>query len=133
MSDDHARNHAAFWDGSQLSLTPAYDICPEARSGEEASQAMLIVGEQRSSQIATCLAAVAQFHMAADEAVEIVARQIETIAANWKPLCAEAGLGQVDQPAACGGRQFLNPFAFYGLEGPAARLVDQAAAIRAAA
>ncbi|MEO7786435.1 MAG: HipA domain-containing protein, partial [Sphingomicrobium sp.] len=27
--DDHARNHAAFWDGTQLTLTPAYDICPQ--------------------------------------------------------------------------------------------------------
>ena len=27
-SDDHARNHAAFWDGTTLSLTPAYDIAP---------------------------------------------------------------------------------------------------------
>ena len=25
-TDDHARNHAAFWDGHQLALTPAYDI-----------------------------------------------------------------------------------------------------------
>lgn len=25
-TDDHARNHAAFWDGERLSLTPAYDI-----------------------------------------------------------------------------------------------------------
>ena len=24
-TDDHARNHAAFWNGNQLSLTPAYD------------------------------------------------------------------------------------------------------------
>ncbi len=38
-TDDHARNHAAFWDGSMLALTPAYDICPQARSGGEASQA----------------------------------------------------------------------------------------------
>ncbi len=27
-TDDHARNHAAFWDGASLSPTPAYDICP---------------------------------------------------------------------------------------------------------
>ncbi len=27
-TDDHARNHAAFWDGSNLSLTPAYDVYP---------------------------------------------------------------------------------------------------------
>ncbi len=32
-TDDHARNHAAFWDGRQLSLTPAYDLCPQPRSG----------------------------------------------------------------------------------------------------
>src|SRR5207248_3367846 len=35
--DDHARNHAAFWDGNALSLTPAYDISPQARTGQEAS------------------------------------------------------------------------------------------------
>lgn len=27
-TDDHARNHAAFWDGEALTLTPAYDVCP---------------------------------------------------------------------------------------------------------
>ncbi|TIL77640.1 MAG: HipA domain-containing protein, partial [Mesorhizobium sp.] len=46
-TDDHARNHAAFWDGAKLTLTPAYDICPQARSGQEASQAMLISGNNR--------------------------------------------------------------------------------------
>jgi len=30
-TDDHARNHAAFWDGKHLSLTPVYVICPQAR------------------------------------------------------------------------------------------------------
>jgi serine/threonine-protein kinase HipA len=130
--DDHARNHAAFWDGSQLSLTPAYDICPQARAGEEASQAMLIVGQQRSSQIATCLAAAGHFHLAPDQAIAIVARQLDTIAANWQSLCDEANLGQVDK-ALFWGRQFLNPFAFYGLDGPAAALADRAAEVRAAA
>jgi hypothetical protein len=41
-TDDHARNHAAFWNGKELTLTPAYDICPQGRTGNEASQAMLI-------------------------------------------------------------------------------------------
>ena len=53
-TDDHARNHAALWDGKTMSLTPAYDICPQGRSGNEASQAMLIVGDKRSSQLETC-------------------------------------------------------------------------------
>ena len=34
-TDDHARNHAAFWNGKDLSLTPAYDICPQNRTGGE--------------------------------------------------------------------------------------------------
>jgi serine/threonine protein kinase HipA of HipAB toxin-antitoxin module len=32
-TDDHARNHAAFWDGKLLELTPAYDICPSGARG----------------------------------------------------------------------------------------------------
>jgi serine/threonine-protein kinase HipA len=129
--DDHARNHAAFWDGAQLSLTPAYDICPQARAGEEAGQAMLIIGQQRSSQIGACLAAAGDFHLAADQAIAIVSRQLEAIGAHWLSLCNEADLGQVDR-ALFWGRQFLNPFAFYGLNGPAAALAERAAAIRAA-
>ncbi|PPF26079.1 HipA domain-containing protein [Rathayibacter rathayi] len=39
-SDDHDRNHAAFWDGHHLSLIPAYDLAPGNRSGETASQAL---------------------------------------------------------------------------------------------
>jgi serine/threonine-protein kinase HipA len=129
--DDHARNHAAFWDGAQLRLTPAYDICPQGRAGEEASQAMLIVGQQRSSQISTCLAAAGDFHLSAPQAMAIVAHQLETIGQHWGPLCEEANLGQVDRTLFWG-RQFLNPFAFYGLEGPAAQLTERANAIRAA-
>src|SRR3546814_10321073 len=49
-TDDHARNHAAFWDGATLTLTPAYDICPPGRTGQEATQAMLISGNNRSEE-----------------------------------------------------------------------------------
>jgi serine/threonine-protein kinase HipA len=127
--DDHARNHAAFWDGAELSLTPAYDICPQARAGEEASQAMLIAGQQRSSQIATCLSAAGDFHLSVGQALAIVDHQLETIGAYWRPLCDEADLGKVDR-VLLWGRQFLNPFAFYGLQGAAAALRDRAEAIR---
>ena len=45
-TDDHARNHAAFYrfdpGGIDLTLTPGYDICPQPRSGESAEQAMAI-------------------------------------------------------------------------------------------
>jgi len=130
--DDHARNHAAFWNGSQLTLTPAYDICPQARAGEEASQAMLIVGQNRSSNIVTCLAAADSFHLSETQAIDIILRQIEVIGRNWLALCDEAHLGKVDR-ALLWGRQFLNPFAFYGLEAQGAHLAERADLIRSAA
>ena len=49
-TDDHARNHTAFWDGDGLTLTPAYDICPQSRTGREVSQAMQVHGRERRSQ-----------------------------------------------------------------------------------
>ncbi|MGO7251565.1 type II toxin-antitoxin system HipA family toxin, partial [Rhizobium brockwellii] len=64
-----------------------------------------------------------------DQAIAIVSRQIETIGAQWLSLCDEAGLGKVDR-ALFWGRQFLNTFAFYELEGPAAVLAERAAKIR---
>jgi len=41
-TDDHARNHAAFWDGYTMELTPAYDIAPQRRSSRQANQAMTL-------------------------------------------------------------------------------------------
>lgn len=62
-TDDHARNHAAFWDGRMLTLTPAYDICPQGRTGNEATQAMLIKGDGRASTLATLLAGAPDYHL----------------------------------------------------------------------
>ena len=108
-TDDHARNHAAFWDGKELDLTPAYDICPQRRSGNEATQAMLIIGDNRFSQLKTCLAAAHYFMLSEQEAISLF-DQIETsIRENWDKVCEEAGLGTVDKNYLWE-RQFLNPF-----------------------
>ena len=128
--DDHARNHAAFWDGAALSLTPAYDICPQPRAGGEATQAMLIYDQVRTSQVSACLAAAGQFHLSEDQAIAIAEHQVRTIGEHWRPLVEEAALGQVDR-ALFWGRQFLNAFAFYGLAGRAESLADLAGEMRA--
>lgn len=109
-NDDHARNHAAFWDGKHLTLTPAYDICPQGRSGGEVSQAMLISGENRLSQLKTCLAAAGNFLLSEDDAKSIFDRQRKTIEAHWDEVCLEAELSEVDKNLFWK-RQFLNPFA----------------------
>ncbi len=112
-TDDHARNHAAFWNGTSLALTPAYDICPQGRAGNEAGQAMLITGENRQSRLAVCISAAAQFQLDEREAVSIIERQIAVIVDQWTAVCDEAKLGEVDRNLMWR-RQFLNPFAFEG-------------------
>ena len=110
-TDDHARNHSAFWDGHQLALTPAYDICPQSRTGQQASQAMLIHGSDRRSQIATCMAAAPSFLLGSEAAIAIVNHQVRTIENEWPSICDEAGLSEVDRTLFWR-RQFLNPFTF---------------------
>ncbi|MDQ6971469.1 MAG: HipA domain-containing protein [Mariprofundaceae bacterium] len=114
-TDDHARNHAAFWDGRILSLTPAYDLCPQGRAGNEASQAMLISGANRMSRLAGCLDAAPQFLLSHSEAREIIAHQVQVIDGHWDEVCDDAALSRVDR-AVFWHRQFLNPYAFEGYE-----------------
>ena len=115
-TDDHARNHAAFWDGSGLALTPAYDVCPQSRVGREASQGMRIHGRARRSQLSLCLAAAHKFLLSDKRALAIMRRQIAAVARNWDALCDEAALSDADRRLLWR-RQFLNDLAFEGLEG----------------
>ncbi len=112
-TDDHARNHAAYWDGAQLTLTPAYDICPQSRVGEEAAQAMAFGDDgDRLSQVARCVAHSSIFHLTAPQAREIVDQQIAVIIDEWASVCDQAELSTADRDRLWG-RQFLNPFALY--------------------
>ncbi len=122
-TDDHARNHAAFWDGKMLALTPAYDICPQGRTGNEASQAMLIEGNNRMSKISGCLDAAHIYFLSEKDALAIVEHQLKTICAHWDLVCEQAGLNEIDKKLMLG-RQFLNPFAFADLKGERLYLRD---------
>ena len=108
-TDDHARNHAAFWNGQTLTLTPAYDICPQGRTGNEASQAMLIAGNNKMSQLATCLQTAHNFLLSQEEAKAIFEHQIQIIEDNFDAVCSEAELSETDKRLFWQ-RQFLNPY-----------------------
>ena len=112
-TDDHARNHAAFWDGTRLTLTPAYDICPQSRAGNAASQAMLIVGDNRTSTLAACLEAAPHFQLGDKAAKDIITRQIGTIRDGWDDICEQAALTEVERNL-FGQRIFLNDYIFEG-------------------
>jgi serine/threonine-protein kinase HipA len=108
-TDDHARNHAAFWNGKELTLTPAYDICPQGRTGNEASQSMLISGNNNLSQLKTCLEVAHRFLLSETDARVIFEKMISVIEQHWKFVCEEAELSEVDKKLLWG-RQFLNPY-----------------------
>ena len=108
-TDDHARNHAAFWDGKYLTLTPAYDICPQSRAGNEASQAMLICGSNNLSQLKSCIETAHNFLLSELQAREIIEKLITAIEQHWNTVCEEAELSDADKKLLWG-RQFLNPF-----------------------
>lgn len=110
-TDDHARNHAAFWSGKELTLTPAYDICPQGRAGNVASQAMKISGDKNLSQLRLCLE-IAHHFLLSENNAEIIFEQLEaTIRQYWSEVCEEAQLNEIDKKLLWR-RQFLNPFSF---------------------
>jgi serine/threonine-protein kinase HipA len=113
-TDDHARNHAAFWDGEALALTPAYDICPQPRSGGEALQAMMISPSgDRMSQLSGCLEAAATYLLNEAEAGEIIDHQIAVIESQWQDVCDLAQMTEIER-AYFWQRQFLNRYALEG-------------------
>ncbi len=87
-TDGHARNHAAFYrfdpGGIDLTLTPAYDICPQPRSGQSAEQALAIDrGGNRASRLKLCVQAAHHYQLTAGQAQEIIDAQVATIEAQW--------------------------------------------------
>lgn len=115
-TDDHARNHAAFWDGTELTLTPAYDICPQRRSGGEASQGMIIGPDgYRMSQLTGAIRAASTYGLSEPEASDIAHAQIEVIRDEWGDVADLARMAELDRKYFWE-RQFLNPYALEGFE-----------------
>ena len=121
-TDDHARNHAALWDGEMLKLTPAYDICPQARSGDAAGQAMLIVDDDNRSQMASCLKAAHHFLLSRAEALETMQKMMKSLGDHWTEVCDLAELTTTDRKLFAS-RQFFNPYIFENLDNEAHKLL----------
>lgn len=112
-TDDHPRNHAAFVNAdSSLTLTPAYDICPQPRSVPQANQAMAIGRNgERSSHLSTCLAAHEVYLLETSQAQSIIDAQIDVIQTQWDDAADAAGLTAQERRQLFQ-REILNEFAF---------------------
>lgn len=115
-TDDHARNHAAFWDGKKLSLTPAYDLCPYVRTGQETRQAMKLGGAEGDySTLSNVLSIYASFQLSEENAREMINTMLVIVEENWSVACDEAEMTEMER------RRFwqhaiLNPYCLLGWE-----------------
>lgn len=91
-SDDHARNHALFWDGRNVRLTPAYDMCVIPRVGLESHQDMEVGEHGKRATLANAYSSCGRFGLAETEARRM-AEEIETIIRdNWQEVCEDAAV-----------------------------------------
>lgn len=93
-TDDHARNHAVFWDGDSVTLTPAYDLCVIPRVGEVSSQAM-VVGERGTEASLTNALSQAHYFGLDDARAREIAESVEqAIRDRWDEACDAAGIAE---------------------------------------
>ncbi len=112
-TDDHPRNHAAFWDGTQLELTPAFDVCPQPRNTGEASLAMAFgaAGERRC-RLDACVRAAGVFGLSTAEARLMVDESTATVREQYDDVCLAVGVSGLTRDLLWG-RAVCNPSIFY--------------------
>jgi len=117
-NDDHARNHAAFWDGKHLELTPAYDLAPGQRSGDTFEQAMAFGRGNPGAKVSNFAALASEsetYGLNAAEARHIIDHLVSTINEHWNDA-AELGRLSAADKRQLRQRQILPRAAFFGYE-----------------
>lgn len=118
-NDDHARNHAAFWDGQNVALTPLYDLAPGQRSGDTFHQAMAYGRSrggrpgERNSNFTALVAESETYGLSASEARDVIDRLVTSIEENWDDAADSARLSAADKQN-LRQKQVLPRAAFFG-------------------
>ena len=109
-TDDHAKNHSAFWDGQLLELTQAYDIVPLPRFNQESNQAMGVGTEGALSSLRNARSQSASFGLTEAQARQVEEELVVNIAAHWMQVFADVGIPDrvIDS---CNGTTVLSPAA----------------------
>jgi serine/threonine-protein kinase HipA len=112
-TDDHARNHAAFWDGTTLELTPAYDICPQPRTTGETYLAMAYgPNGERRARLSACKVAATIYGLTGSKAASVIDECVTVIRESYDDACAEIGVSDAAHDLLLG-RAIVNPSIFY--------------------
>ena len=106
--DDHLKNHAAFWDGSQLTLSPAYDLTPTVRvSGTEQLALPFTYDGDDTARFSKLTAAANEFGITTSEAKTRIDTIVSVINDHWHDA-ADFGRLTADQRNALFSNQILN-------------------------
>ena len=111
--DDHAKNHACFWDGTHLRLTPAYDLVPQRRVGMEGRQAMIVgaLGSGgRVSTLANAFTSAHRFGLDPDEAGVIAEGVLRAVREQWEQCFVDVQVPR-NEIDALRGTSVLSPLA----------------------
>lgn len=112
-NDDHLRNHAAFWDGRELALTPTYDLAPGPRGTNNSSQAIAITRDgERASQLRLAVRVAPEFNLTQVRARQTIDELRSSILDHWDE-CSDLALLTQSQRDGLFQRQFLNPYIDY--------------------
>ncbi|GEL94702.1 type II toxin-antitoxin system HipA family toxin [Cellulomonas composti] len=112
-TDDHLRNHAAFWDGHRLELTPAYDLSPSSRSGDTALLTLAYDRDgNRAASFATLAAAAHVYGLTTATAHAIIDGVVDAMHRSWATAADQARL-TASQRGQLWGTQFLHRSVFY--------------------
>jgi serine/threonine-protein kinase HipA len=112
-NDDHLRNIAGFWDGTRLSLAPAYDLTPQPRRTQVSTQAIAITDDgDRASQLWVARKGAAAFRLTGADADAIIDDIVTGVRANYDDAADQARLTLVER-ATFLEREVLNPYIFY--------------------
>lgn len=95
-NDDHHKNHAAFWDGSRLELTPAYDLEPQPPGGMRNQRMAINRADGRRPNLDYLSSAHDDYRLSRNQADERVERIVEAIEENWQEAAEAAMLGRDD-------------------------------------
>lgn len=105
-SDDHARNHAALWDGRRLALSPAYDIDPCRTPSRDSNQAMAwgsradafgTTLERRHSNLFDLTKAAAIYGLTVAKARSQVEHVVDMVQTHWHEAADGARLSDVER------------------------------------
>lgn len=104
-TDDHEKNHAFYFDGTTLKLTPAYDVLP---TGHALGYQSMSVGDKGAeSTLENALTRLSDFSLKPDQAVKVMA-DVANVVDRWKEHFAAEGVSdrdletlsiQIDRPA----------------------------------